>query len=147
MTNATVVQAFSSGKIRANSRFSASTIATRYRNEAAVRSIEPGADKNGSSLSHVGSRVRSEFACNEVDDGGEIAVGAIAAGFGLGRLDKAVDAFEDAVFDAGVVEFTSVYSSRVTMGCKVRCDCWDRPDTPPNFWNHVRPIRRPWLPE
>src|SRR5580698_1950693 len=101
VTNATVVQAFSSGKIRANSRFSASTIATRYRNEAAVRSIEPGADKNGSSLSHVGSRVRSEFACNEVDDGGEIAVGAIAAGFGLGRLDKAVDAFEDAVVDAG----------------------------------------------
>src|SRR5450432_2776251 len=42
-----------------------------------------------------------EFACDQVDDGGEIAVGAIAAGFGFGGLDEAVDAFEDSVIDAG----------------------------------------------
>src|ERR1039457_1068238 len=42
-----------------------------------------------------------EFACYEVNDGGEIAVGAVAAGFGLGRLDEAVNAFEDTVVDAG----------------------------------------------
>src|ERR1035437_10572023 len=42
-----------------------------------------------------------EFACDEVDDGGKVTVGAIAAGFGLGGLDEAVNAFEDGVVDAG----------------------------------------------
>ena len=41
-----------------------------------------------------------EFACNEVDDGGDVAGGAIAPGFGLGGLKEAVDAFEDAIVDA-----------------------------------------------
>ena len=42
-----------------------------------------------------------EFACDEIDDAGEVASGAIASGFGLGGLDEAVDAFEDAVVDVG----------------------------------------------
>src|ERR1017187_4168785 len=42
-----------------------------------------------------------EFACDEVNHGGKVAVGAIAAGFGLGGLDEAVNAFEDCVVDAG----------------------------------------------
>src|SRR5205807_9644463 len=42
-----------------------------------------------------------EFASDEVNDGGEVPVGTIASGFGLGGLDEAVDAFEDAVVDVG----------------------------------------------
>ena len=42
-----------------------------------------------------------EFACDEVNSGGEVAGGAIAPGFGLGGLNEAVDAFEDAVVDPG----------------------------------------------
>jgi len=42
-----------------------------------------------------------EFACDEVDDAGEVASGAITSGFGLGGLDEAVDAFEDAVVNVG----------------------------------------------
>lgn len=42
-----------------------------------------------------------EFACYQVNDGGEVADGAIAPGFGLGGLNEAVDAFEDAVIDPG----------------------------------------------
>ena len=40
-----------------------------------------------------------KFACDEVDDAGKVAVGAITSG--LGGLDEAVNAFEDTVVDLG----------------------------------------------
>ncbi len=43
-----------------------------------------------------------KFARNEVNGGGKVAIRAIAAGFCLGPLDQAVDAFKDSVIDAGV---------------------------------------------
>ena len=54
-----------------------------------------------STITPVAQGRQIEFASDEVDDGGKGAVGSIAAGFGLGGLDKAVDAFEDSVVDTG----------------------------------------------
>src|SRR5262245_18566776 len=43
-----------------------------------------------------------DFARNQVGDGDEIAEGAVSAGFGLGGLHEAVDAFDQAVSDSAV---------------------------------------------
>ena len=40
-----------------------------------------------------------EFAGDEVNDAGEVSVGAIASSFGFGGLNETVDSFEDAVTD------------------------------------------------
>ena len=42
-----------------------------------------------------------KFASDKVDDGGEVAVGAVASGLGFGGLDEAVNAFKDAIVDLG----------------------------------------------
>jgi hypothetical protein len=42
-----------------------------------------------------------EFACDEVNDAGEVSVRAIASSFGFGGLNETVNAFEDAVADLG----------------------------------------------
>ena len=55
---------------------------------------------NASSLFGVG-KLEIKLSSDEIDHGDEIFAGAIASGFGLGRLDQTVDAFQHPVADAG----------------------------------------------